>query len=149
MSIGKLLVAEERLSLDDASTEGIRRWILAHPEERDRVLNANPRYVFFRPLTDEPIGSLGVPVTGGRTIATDPRVYPEGLLAFAHIPPTADAPDDALSRLVLNQDAGAAIRGAGRVDVFFGEGRNAETRAGRLRTRGELYVLVPRSDPGE
>lgn len=144
VSIGKLLVTEGHLSADEASMQGIRRWIAAHPEDAARVLHANPRYVFFRPLASEPLGSLGVPVTGGRTIATDPAVYPPGLLAFVRIPPQAHAPDDALSRLVLNQDAGAAIRGPERVDVFFGDGVDAEKRAGRLRASGELFFLVPR-----
>lgn len=146
VSIGKLLVDEGRLSLDEASMAGIQRWIAAHPEERDRVLHANPRYVFFGRLAGAAIGSLRVPVTGGRTIATDPAVYPPGVLAFVRIATTARAPADALSRLVLNQDAGAAIRGPDRVDVFFGEGTDAEMRAGRLHTRGELYVLVPRDE---
>ena len=101
------------------------------------MLYANPRYVFFRPLGSEPLGSLGVPVTGGRTIATDPAVYPPGSLAFARVP-------EGLTRVVVNQDAGAAIRGPGRVDVFFGEGPDAEARAGRLRAAGELYFLAPR-----
>jgi membrane-bound lytic murein transglycosylase A len=146
VSIGKLLVAEGHLAAEEASMQGIRGWIAAHPEERERVLHANPRYVFFRPLAEEPIGSLGIAVTGGRTIATDPAVYPPGVLGFARIPAPAGAADGTLSRLVLNQDAGAAIRGPGRVDVFFGDGADAEGRAGRLRVRGDLYVLVPRPD---
>jgi membrane-bound lytic murein transglycosylase A len=145
VSIGKLLVDEGRLSVDEASMDGIRRWIAAHPDEGDRVLHANPRYVFFAPLAGEPIGSLRVPVTGGRTIATDPAVYPPGVLAFIRVPATTQPPTDSLSRLVLNQDSGAAIRGPAHVDIFFGEGPDAETHAGRLHTRGDLYVLVPRS----
>ena len=145
VSIGKLLIDEGRLGADDASMQGIRRWITEHPEERDRVLHANPRYVFFRPLASEPLGSLGVPVTGGRSIATDPAVYPPGALAFVRVPGADTTGGDVLSRFVLNQDAGAAIRGPGRVDVFFGEGADAETRAGRLRNRGELYFLAPRT----
>jgi len=142
VSVGKLLVAEGALTADEASMQGIRRWIAAHPEARDRVLQTNPRYVFFRPLAADAIGSLGVAVTAGRTIATDPAIYPAGAPAFVRIA----AGDDALTRVVLNQDSGAAIRGPGRVDVFFGEGDEAEARAGRLRSAGELYFLAPRAD---
>ena len=46
---------------------------------------------------------------------------------------------------MLNQDAGAAIRGPERADIFFGEGAEAEATAGRLKTRGELYFLAPRA----
>ncbi len=146
VSIGKLLVAEGQLALEDASMQGIRRWITAHPEERERVLRANPRFVFLRPLAGAALGSLGIPVTGGRTIATDPAVYPAGALAFVHVPPAA--PAEGLTRVMVNQDAGAAIRGPGRVDVFFGDGPGAEIGAGRLHSSGELYFLAPRQDAG-
>jgi len=158
VSIGKLLIDEGRLTPDQASMQGIRRWAAEHPEEREHVLNANPRYVFFRPLDGPAVGSLGVPVTAGRTIATDPALYPPGALAFIRVPAEAAAgagvaPAAAgtasavppLARLVLNQDAGAAIRGPERADIFFGEGAEAEATAGRLKARGELYFLAPRA----
>jgi len=70
------------------------------------------------------------------------------VLAFIAVPPTATHPDDGLARVVLTQDAGAAIQGPGRIDVFFGDGADAELRAGRLRSPGELYFLAPRPDAG-
>jgi membrane-bound lytic murein transglycosylase A len=146
VSIGKMLVADGQLTLEEASMEGITRWIADHPEQRERVLHANPRYVFFRPLPGPAVGSLGVPVTGGRTLATDPAVYPPGALAFVHV--RATRPAGGLERLMVNQDTGAAIRGAGHVDVFFGEGPDAELGAGRLHSDGELYFLAPRQDAG-
>ena len=48
-----------------------------------------------------------------------------------------------LSRFVLNQDTGGAIRGAGRVDVFWGRGE-AELAAGMMKQQGRLLFLVPR-----
>ena len=146
VSIGKMLVAEGQLTLEEASMEGIKRWIDDHPDQRERVLHANPRYVFFRPLPGPAVGSLGVPVTGGRTLATDPAVYPAGALAFVHVPATP--PAAGLERVMVNQDTGAAIRGPGHVDVFFGEGADAELGAGRLHSDGELYFLAPRQDAG-
>jgi membrane-bound lytic murein transglycosylase A len=83
-------------------------------------------------------------VTPGRTIATDPGVFPPGALGFVHVP--ALGPSRALSRFVLNQDAGAAIRGPGRVDVYFGAGSEAAAAAGQLRSPGELYFLAPRRE---
>jgi membrane-bound lytic murein transglycosylase A len=115
VSIGRTLVERGALTLDQASMQGIRRWIETHPDQGDRLLQANPRYVFFRALDGPPVGSLGAAVTPGRTIATDPGVFPPGALGFVHVP--ALGPSRALSRFVLNQDAGAAIRGPGRVDV--------------------------------
>jgi len=143
VSIGRVLVERGELTLDQASMQGIRRWIEIHPDEGDRLLQTNPRYVFFRQLDGPPLGSLGVPVTPGRTIATDPVAFPPGTLGFVHI--SAQGPIGTLSRLVFNQDAGAAIRGPGRVDVYFGAGSDAEITAGRLRSPGELYFLAPRT----
>ncbi len=142
-SIGRVLVERGELTLDQASMNGIRHWIATHPGEEARLLQSNPRFVFFRELDGPPVGSLGVPVTTGRTIATDPAVFPPGALAFVDIP--ASGPSAGLARFVLNQDAGAAIRGPGRVDVYFGDAPDAAAVAGRLRSPGELYLLIPRT----
>ncbi|MCC6848086.1 MAG: MltA domain-containing protein [Deltaproteobacteria bacterium] len=141
-SIGRVLVDRGALALDQASMAGIRAWLRDHPEEAPDLLRTNARYVFFRMLDGPPLGSLGVPVTAGRTIATDPAVFPSGALAFVAVPKAG--PGVALSRLVLNQDAGAAIRGPGRVDVYFGDAVDAATTAGSLRSPGELYFFAPR-----
>ena len=143
VSIGRLLVERGMLTLDQASMPAIREWIAAHPAEGERLLRENPRYVFFRELTGPPLGSLGAAVTAGRTIAVDPAVFPAGALGFMHVPAVGANPG--FSRLVLSQDAGAAIRGPGRVDVYFGAGAAAEAVAGRLRSPGELYFLAPRA----
>ena len=47
-----------------------------------------------------------------------------------------------VSRFVLDQDTGSAIKGAGRVDVFMGTGREAGDRAGLTNSNGELYYLL-------
>lgn len=142
VSVGKLLVDRGELPLERASMAGIRDWIARRPAEGAQLLHENPRYVFFRQLDGAPVGSLGAAVTPGRTIATDPAVFPPGALAFVHVPATNAS--RALSRLVLNQDTGAAIRGPGRVDVYFGAGPEAEATAGSLRSPGELFFLAPR-----
>ena len=141
-SIGKALIDRGELTLERASMAGIRDWIAAHPDQEAALLHTNPRYVFFRQLDGPPVGSLGVAVTAGRTIATDPTVFPPGALALVQVPPFG--PSRGVSRLVLNQDAGAAIRGPGRVDVYFGAGIDAATTAGQLRSPGELWFLAPR-----
>ncbi len=40
------------------------------------------------------------------------------------------------------QDKGSAIRGPGRVDLFWGAGNAAGTAAGRMKEEGKLYFLV-------
>jgi len=104
--------------------------------------------VFFRTVEEGPVGSIGVVLTGGRSIATDSALFPRGALAFVKTRRPAIGPGGEirswvpLTRFVLNQDTGGAITGAGRVDLFFGRGREAEIAAGHLKEDGELYFLV-------
>jgi membrane-bound lytic murein transglycosylase A len=146
VSIGKVLADRGALTIDGASQAAIRDWVAAHPAEGTEVLHANPRYVFFRPHEGPAVGSLGVPVTAGRSIATDPALYPPGALAFIRLPAKGGTPE--LARLVLNQDKGGAIRGPGRVDLFFGSGDEAGAAAGRFKAQGDLYFLAPRTAVG-
>lgn len=149
-SIGRLLIEEGRIPREEMSMQAIRAYLEANPGEVSRILEHNQSYVFFRPLTTPPLGSLGVPVTGGRSIATDYRIFPPAALAFLETTrPMLDergrvvegAP---LTRFVLNQDTGGAIRGPGRVDFFWGRGDEAARAAGLMQQQGRLFFLLPR-----
>jgi len=147
--IGRLLVDEGQLAREAVSLPALRAWLATHPEERARVLRYNESYVFFRRLDGSPVGHLGVPVTPGRSIATDRRLFPPGALAFLVSERPRGAPDGRiawipLARFVLNQDTGGAMRGPGRVDLFWGRGDDAELAAGLMKQPGRLYFLVPR-----
>jgi len=48
-------------------------------------------------------------------------------------------------RLMVAQDTGTAIRGVVRGDIFFGFGKAAAARAGRMQARGFMAVLLPRA----
>ena len=146
-SIANYMLEEGMLSKNKISLQSIKRYLREHPHEVERIFNYNERYVFFRLLDNGPIGSLGIPVTGGRTIASDPEVFPKGGLAFIRArKPLLDKREMVksitFSRFVLNQDTGAAINGAGRIDIFCGTGTEAEDIAGRLREGGELFFLL-------
>ncbi len=54
----------------------------------------------------------------------------------------ADGPDP-VHALMVAQDTGGAIRGAGARRHFFGFGKEAESRAGAMKAPGHLYVLLP------
>ena len=103
---------------------------------------------FFRIGSTGPLGNLGVEVTPGRSIATDRHIFPSGALAFISTQKPLVAGDRSiarwvpLNRFVLNQDTGGAIKGPGRVDLFWGTGDYAETAAGHLKHDGALYFLV-------
>ena len=109
------------------SMPAIRNYLKSHPEERDEILNYNPSRVFFRIGSGGPYGSIGVPLTAGRSLATDPKVFPKGTIAYIKTHKPLLNPDGdihswhQMSRFVLNQDTGGAIRGADRGDLFWGK----------------------------
>jgi len=146
-SIGRLLIDDGLVSREEMSMQAIRAYLEEHPEELRRVLGYNPSYVFFRALPADggPLGCYGEPVTGGRSIATDRRLFPAPVVAWIDtVIPAADGEDVPVSRFVLNQDTGGSIRGPGRVDLFFGQGDGAGALAGRTRHTGALYFLLPK-----
>lgn len=147
-SIGRLLVERGELTLDQASMQGIKDWGAKNPDKLPELLAANPSYVFFRELPDGltgPLGALGVPLTGGRSIAVDPRYIPLGAPVYlATTQPNSSAP---LNRLVMAQDTGGAIKGGVRADLFWGFGDAAGDLAGRMKQRGRMWVLLPKDYP--
>ena len=146
-SIGRLLIDDRKVPQEEMSMQRLRRYLGEHPEEMSEILAYNESYVFFR-FVEGPLGSLEVPVTAGRSIATDLWLFPKGALAF--IETQEPVVDDAgrlvgwkpFSRIVLNQDAGGAIRGFQRVDLFFGTGEQAAAAAGYMNSRGKLFFVA-------
>ncbi|MHB1083359.1 MAG: murein transglycosylase A [Thiobacillus sp.] len=147
-SIGKLLVERGELKLEQASMQGIKDWGAKNPDKLPDLLASNPSFVFFRELPDGlpgPLGSLGVPLTGGRSIAVDPRFLPLGAPVFlAATQPNSSQP---LNKLVMAQDTGGAIKGGVRADFFWGFGNAAGELAGRMKQRGRMWVLLPKGYP--
>lgn len=147
-SIGKLLIDSGKATRENMSMQGIKKYLREHPEEAQEILNYNESYVFFRLVEEGPVGSIGVALTGGRSIATDQTLFPRGALAFVKTRKPVIGQGGEIrswtpfSRFVLNQDTGGAITGPGRVDLFCGRGREAEIMAGHLKEEGELYFLV-------
>jgi membrane-bound lytic murein transglycosylase A len=143
-SIGRLLVQEDVIPAGRISMQAIRTYLAENPQKMHEILSHNPSYVFFRIVDDGPRGSLDVPLTAGRSLATDPRFFPRGALAFidTEAPRVNEKGTGTIRRFVLNQDTGGAIRGSGRADLFFGLGSEAESLAGRMRHKGRLYFLL-------
>lgn len=146
-AIGRALVERGALKRDDVSMQTIRAWLAAHPDEAMAVMQRNASYVFFRPLSGAgPLGSLGVPLTPGRSIAVDSGYIPLGApLWLDTMLPPADGDTDQipLRRLMVAQDSGGAIRGGVRGDVFWGAGDDAARIAGRMKQSGRWYLLLP------
>ena len=145
-SIGRWLIDQGEIKLEQASMQGIKAWGRANPQRLQEMLNANPSLVFFRELPAEgsgPPGALGVPLTPGRSIAIDPGIVTLGAPVFL----ATTWPNDSkpLQRLMLAQDTGGAIRGAVRADFYWGSGAEAGALAGKMRQRGSMWQLLPKS----
>jgi len=145
VSVGRLLVERGELSLDQASMQAIRAWGERNPAKLPALLRENPSYVFFRELPADgngPPGSLGVPLSAGRSLAVDPRAIPLGAPVWlSTTEPNSTTP---LNRLMVAQDTGGAIKGGVRGDFYWGSGDAAGVQAGRMRQSGRMWVLLPR-----
>ena len=79
-------------------------------------------------------------------------IMPSAALAFITLPLPQVSLDGEIERwepyagFALSQEAGSAIKGPGRVDLFMGHGLQAEVGAGHLKHPGALYFLVLKPD---
>ena len=137
-SVGQYLISSGRIPAKKFSRQVFLHYLASHPKERQALLNVDERYIFFRIDTStaavNAYGNIEEALTAGRSIATDPKLFPKGALAWIST--------TGVHRFVLNQDEGGAIQGPGRVDVFAGHGDEAKEFATHLWNKGALYFLV-------
>lgn len=146
-SIGQWLVNQGQITLAQASMANIKAWAQRNPARVQEMLNANSAMVFFREekIIDPalgPKGAYGIPLAAQRAIAVDPAFVPLGTPVF--LSTTLPASQNPLRRLVFAQDTGAAIKGAARADFYWGSGDDAGAQAGRMKQRGDMWVLWPK-----
>ena len=150
-SIGRLLADEGRIPLAEIDMPRIRHYLHEHLDEAERILHYNERYVFFRLAENMPgcgpMGSMGQVLTPGRSVALDPGSFPMGGLYFLKTKrPTEEGGSSPawqpMTRFVLHQDTGAAIKGSGHLDFFWGSGDYPERAAGLMKEPGALYLLI-------
>ena len=138
--IGRLMKDRGLLGPGQTSMQGIVDWLHEHPEEGRAIMRENKSWVFFKELSGGagPNGALGLPVTGGASVAADPAFVPLGAPVFLSL--------DRLEAtgLWIAQDTGGAIKGANRFDTFWGAGKRAREIAGGMAARGTAFVLLPR-----
>ncbi|MBC7146305.1 MAG: MltA domain-containing protein [Thioclava marina] len=141
-SIGKELVARGVAPVEEMTPDRIRQWGHESPGEVQALLNHNPSFVFFRvldlPEESGPLGATGRPVSAGRSLAVDPDVVALGSPVWIDCPGFGQ-------RLMVAQDIGSAIKGAGRGDIFTGSGPQAGRIAGAINTKGRMIALRRRA----
>ena len=146
--IGRELIRRGILKPEEVSLQRIYAYLKDHPEEQEEILNLNPSYVFFQESQGGPFGSLNVPLTPGRSVAMDLKLFPSGALAWltGHKPIFSHENQIIawvpLNRWVLVQDSGGAIKGPGRLDFFWGHGDQAEMAAGHQRHGGTIFFIL-------
>ncbi len=148
--IGRIMVADGDLAPNSVSFQTISAWLKSHPDQASALMEQNPRYVYLKPLGALPDdlgapGTLGVPLTAGRSLAVDKSDIPLGTPVFlSTTDPVTGAP---INRLTIAQDTGGGIHGAQAADLFFGAGPQAEATAGSMQQPGFLFLLLPRPAP--
>ena len=151
-SLGRWLIDQGQLTIDQASMQGIKAWAQRNPARLKEALNHNSSFVFFRELplgnaNAGPLGALGVALTPGYSLAADARFIPLGApMVLATTDPNSLAP---IVRPMMAQDTGGAIRGPLRFDFFWGFGAAAGERAGRQKYEGQAWLLVPKGTTPE
>ena len=151
-SIGRYMIDKGYIAADNLSLQTIRSYINDHPETKGEILNYNPSYIFFTLLENGPLGNIAVPLTPGRSLALDDRLFPKGALVYIRCQKPIIGEDGNItgwvpfSRFLLNQDTGGVIKGTGRADIFWGSDPYAELAAGHLKHEGEIYFLVKKPD---
>ncbi|BAZ28688.1 MltA domain-containing protein [Cylindrospermum sp. NIES-4074] len=147
-SIGKELAKDGKLPLSGLTMPKLVSYFRGHPQELSNYLPRWERFIFFQETGGTAAtGSIHVPVTAERSIATDKSLMPPGALALINNSFPYPAGRNQLeyrtvNRFVLDQDTGSAIKGPGRVDYFMGSGKLAGDRAGITGGNGSLYYLL-------
>ncbi len=146
-AIGHVLIKRKILPANQVSIQSIRAYLESHPEESDEIIHKNRSFVFFEVLTKRgAYGTLGTRLTQGYSLAVDPEWVPLGMPVWlATTYPDAHSNQyHSLHRLMIAQDTGGAIKGTVRGDVYWGNGDDAAAIAGKMKSKGRYWLLVPK-----
>jgi membrane-bound lytic murein transglycosylase A len=152
-AIGALLIHENHVPREEMSMQRIKQWLAENPDHVDRVLNYNPSFVFFKENPEGPLGNINITLVPRRSIAADQRFYSPAALAIVDLPKPKvaesgeiEASHERLQNLAFVNDTGGAIKGSGRIDIYWGSGNEAEAYAGITNHMGLIYILLPKED---
>jgi membrane-bound lytic murein transglycosylase len=118
------------------------------PDQAAEAALDNERVVFFAVVDEKafppPLGLPAGKLLSAYSCAADQSIYPPGtvLIVFDR---GEGVREPRSARFLFVHDAGGAIKGAGRIDLYFGEGIDAVAQAGQTRTPIEVYRLRRRN----
>lgn len=143
-SIGRWLANRGLLEASTYTFADVARAAETHPDKAEQAALDNERVVFFAEVRGEafppPVGITGGKLISGYSCAADQSIYPPGSVLIV-IERIEGQPEPRAARFLFVHDAGGAISGPGRVDVYFGEGLEALANAGQTRRPVEIYRL--------
>ncbi|MHC4290748.1 MAG: MltA domain-containing protein [Planctomycetota bacterium] len=144
-SVGSQMIADGLVPSGGLSLKAMIDYFKANPQQVEKYIYQNPRYVFFQTDSGNPRGCLNEQVIPFRSIATDKSIYPRASISFlkTKLPRSIGGVvrKAAYTGFALDQDAGGAIRAPGRCDVYMGIGDEAGKMAGQVYEEGKLYYL--------
>lgn len=147
--IYKYMMAQGYLTPGNAGIPGQRQYLEQNPHKEEEIFGSCPSYVYFKESTEEPVGLDNIPLTEGRSLAIDSRIYKTmGMINFvktvkaSHVDENGKVVKVPFSRFFISQDTGGAIRGNARCDLYFGYGPLAELTAYNMNEQGEQYFLI-------
>lgn len=130
------------------------KYLSSQPKDREeRLVNLNPRYIFFKvnDPSSGPVGAISKELVAQRSVAVDPQYIPYGIVGYiSSTKPVSDENGEKIiefrkfSRFITSHDSGSAIRGAGRIDIFWGNGKKAELEASSMKAKGTFYIFAPK-----
>ncbi len=148
--LGRSMVDSGYLQESELSLPAIRRAWQRDPDGIEELIHRNENYVFFQEYSGDswPAGSLGVPVTAERSLATDKTIFPRGSIVLVDTDAvTLSSGPRPFVQFMLDQDTGGAINAPGRADIFMGIGATAEILAGGQYAEGRMYYFFLKPDP--
>ena len=147
--VGKFLIDEGIYTKEEMSMDKIREFMEANPTVGKELRRKNRSFVFFQETLlgehDECIGAQGIPLTPLRSLAVDRNIHIYGTPIWidAQFPIESEKPETMFRHLLFAQDAGSAIVGPARADIYFGHGEEVSHIAGRIKQHGQFVMLVP------
>lgn len=146
-NIQRFFKNRDDLDISNLSLDGIRRFLTKNPQLTDSVLFYNPSYTFFTSKMGLAKGAGEVPLMEDISIAADPRYFPMGSVVLATVPVYENGKVTHHEyRLLLPQDVGGSIKGAGHVDLYCGNGELGRKKASNLHNYGRMWVLLPKKN---
>ena len=144
-SIGRSLISKGIITKENISMQSITKWMQENEKDAVSLRHKNKRFIFFKERKKGgPVGASGAIVTPMHSAAVDNNFLAYHLPLWVNVKKFfIDMPSQSYSNLFIAQDTGSAIKGATRIDLFLGKGKNAEKLAGHLNSNGSLWAFIP------